>query len=216
MKHKPTPASVQRLASKNKAFTDAEKVYPRNFKQEPIDLNKIAAPAELKPTDKAVSEYIIKMLRADPKHRFNSVIIGKAVMVSERTVKRSLKKLQRLGYLRLKRLKTGYVNYIWCPNQDSGSMTSYDAADCLLRAFPELEQLVCPLDAKEAIKKARGLGFTLNDSRSLWKEFKEVCADACLYSGEETWNKWLHAHLRIGRAGEVFETLDKVDKSIAA
>ena len=216
MKYKPTPASVQRLASKNKAFTDSEKVYPRNFKQEPIDLAKVAAPAELKPTDKAVSEYILKTLRADPKHRFNSGDIGKAVKVSEKTVKRSLKKLQRLGYLRLKRLKTGHINYIWCPERDSGSMTAYDAAESLLSAFPELEQLVSPLDAKEAIQRARELGFTLNDSRSLFKEFKEICSDVCLYSGDETWNKWLHANLRIKRAGEVFETLDKVENNLAA
>ena len=216
MEYKPTNSSVQRLASKNKAFTDAEKVYPRNYKQEPVDLTKVETPAELKPTDRAVSEYILRTLRADPKYRFNSVTIGKAVKVCEKTVQRSLKRLQRLGYLRLKRLKTGHVNYLWCPNRDSGSMTSYDAADSLLRAFPEIDQLVCPLGAEEAIQAARELGFTLNESRSLWKEFKEICSDVCLYSGNETWNKWLKANLRIRRAGEVFETLEKVDKNLAA
>lgn len=216
MEYKPTPASVQRLAAKNKAFTDSEKVYPRNFAEEPVDLEKVETPTELKPTDKAVSEYILKALRADPKHRFNSVVIGKAVKVSERTVKRSLKKLQRLGYLRLKRLKTGHVNYVWYPNQDSGSLTSYDAAESLLKAFPEIDQMVTPLGAEEAIRSARELGFTLNESRSLWKEFKEICSDVCLYSGGETWNKWLKANLRIRRADVVIETLEKVDKSLAA
>ncbi len=216
MEYKPNNASVQRLASKNKAFTDSEKVYPRNFKEEPIDLTNVTAPAELKPTDKAVSEYILKALRADSKHRFNSVAIGKAVKVCEKTVKRSLKRLQRLGYLRLKRLKTGHVNYVWYPNQDSGSMTSYDAAESLLTAFPEIGQLVCPLGAEEAIEKARELGFTLNESRSLFKEFKDICSEVCLYSGEETWNKWLHTNLRIRRADVVIETLEKVDESLAA
>lgn len=216
MEDRPTPASVQRLASKNKAFTEAEKVYPRNYKQEPTDLTKVTAPAELKPTDKAVSEYILRTLKADPKHRFNSVTIGKAVHISERTVKRSLKKLQRLGYLRLQRLKTGHVNYLWCPNQDSGSLTSYDAAESLLTAFPEIDQLVCPLGAEEAIRSARELGFTLNESRSLWKEFKQICSDVCLHSGEETWNKWLHTNLRIRRADVVIETLEKVEKTLAA
>ena len=216
MEYKPTNSSVQRLASKNKAFTDSEKVYPRNYKQEPIDLTKVETPAELKPTDRVVSEYILKALRADPKHRFNSVTIGRALKVCEKTAKRSLKRLQRLGYLRLQRLKTGHVNYIWYPNQDGGSMTSYDAAESLLRAFPEIDQMVTPLEAEEAIKGARELGFTLNEARSLFKEFKEICSDVCLYSGEETWNKWLHTNLRIRRADVIIKTIEKVDKTLAA
>ena len=216
MEYKTTPASVMRLASKNKAFTDAEKVYPRNYKQEPVDLTKVETPAELKPTDRAVSEYILRTLRADPKHRFNSVTIGRAVKVCNKTVKRSLKRLQSLGYLRLKRLKTGHVNYVWYPNQDSGSMTSYDAAESLLRAFPEIDQQVCPLGSEEAIRSARELGFKINEARSLWKEFKQICSDVCLYSGNETWLKWLHTNLRIRRADVVIETLEKVDESIAA
>lgn len=207
MEYKPNNASVQRLASKNKAFTDAEKVYPRNYKQEPVDLTKVTAPAELKPTDRAVSEYILKALRADPKHRFNSASIGKNIHLSGITVKRSLKRLQRLGYLRLKRLKTGYINYLWYPERNGGSMTSFDCAESLLTAFPELEQRAAPLGTKEAIETARELGFQINEARALWKEFKEVCADVCLYSGEETWNKWLKCHLRIKSAEKVLERL---------
>lgn len=207
MEYIPSNASVLRLAAKNKAFTDSEKVYPRNFAEEPVDLEKVETPAELKPTDRAVSEYILRTLRADPKHRFNSASIGKNIHLSGITVKRSLKRLQRLGYLRLKRLNTGYINYLWYPERNGGSMTSFDASESLLRAFPELEQRVAPLGTKEAIEKARELGFQINEARALWKEFKEVCADVCLYSGDETWNKWLKCHLRIKSAGKVLERL---------
>lgn len=197
MEHKPSVASVQRLVAKNKAFTDSEKIYPRNFPEEPIDLERIETPPELKPIDRAVADYIIRTLREEPEHRFNSTAIGEQVHLAGITVKRSLKRLQRLGYLRLKRLKTGHVKYGWHPDKDSGSMTSYDAAESLLRAFPELEQNAQALEQQEAVKTARGLGFKINEARSLWKEFKEVCADCRLYSGEETWNKWLKRHLSI-------------------
>ena len=207
MEYIPSNASVLRLAAKNKAFTDSEKVYPRNFAEEPVDLEKVETPAELKPTDRAVSEYILRTLRADPKHRFNSASIGKNIHLSGITVKRSLKRLQRLGYLRLKRLNTGYINYLWYPERNGGSMTSFDCAESLLTAFPELEQRAAPLGTKEAIETARELGFQINEARALWKEFKEVCADVCLYSGDETWNKWLKCHLRIKSAGKVLERL---------
>ena len=207
MEYIPSNASVLRLAAKNKAFTDSEKVYPRNFPEKPIDLEKVETPLELPPIDSAVAGYILRTLRKNPEHCFNSSTIGEQVHLAGITVKRSLKRLQRLGYLRLKRLKTGYVKYRWHPERDGGSLTTYDAAESLLRAFPELDQLVVPLETQEAIEQARELGFTLNEARSLWKEFKEICSEMKLYSGDETWSKWLKCHLRIKKAEKVLERL---------
>lgn len=207
MEYIPSNASVLRLAAKNKAFTESEKVYPRNFPEEPVDLENVETPLELPPIDSAVAGYILRTLRKNPEHCFNSSAIGEQVHLAGITVKRSLKRLQRLGYLRLKRLKTGYVKYRWHPKRDGGSLTSYDAAESLLRAFPELDQYVTPLETQEAIEQARELGFKINEARSLWKEFREVCSEMKLYSGDETWSKWLKCHLRIKSADKVLKRL---------
>ena len=74
-------------------------------------------------------------------------------------------------------------------------------------AFPELDQFVAPLETQDALKQARALGFKMNEARSLWKEFREVCSEMKLYSGDDTWAKWLKCHLRIKRAGKVLERL---------
>ena len=207
MKYITNVTAVQRLAAKNKAFTDSEKIYPRNFPEETMDLEEVEIPPELKPIDRAVADCILRTLRKEPDYCFNSTAIGEQVHLAGITVKRSLKRLQRLGYLRLKRLKTGYVNYRWHPERDGGSLTVYDAAESLLRAFPELDQYVAPLGTQEAVEQARALGFTLNEARSLWKEFREVCSEMKLYSGDETWTKWLKCHLRIKSADKVLKRL---------
>ena len=207
MEYIPSNASVLRLAAKNKAFTESEKVYPRNFPEEPVDLENVETPPELPPIDSAVAGYILRTLRKNPEHCFNSSAIGEKVHLAGITVKRSLKRLQRLGYLRLKRLKTGYVKYRWHPKRDGGSLTVYDAAESLLRAFPELDQYVAPLGTQEAVEQARALGFKINEARSLWKEFREVCSEMKLYSGDETWSKWLKCHLRIKSADKVLKRL---------
>ena len=194
MSTQPSISTVQRLATKNKAFTEAEKTYPRNFPEQPIDLEKASTPSELKPIDRAVAEYIIRTLKQEPEFCFNSLAIGEQVHLAGITVKRSLKRLQRMGYLQLKRLKTGHVKYRWHPDKNGGSMTSYDASESLLRAFPELAKLVFPLEQNEAIEMARALGFKLNEARSLWKEFKEACNDCGLSAGLEMWKTWLDRH----------------------
>jgi hypothetical protein len=207
MKYIPSVTAIQRLAAKNKAHTDSEKIYPRNLPEETIDLEEVEIPPELKPIDRAVADYILRILKKNPKYCFNSKSIGKQVHLAGITVKRSLKRLQRLGYLRLKRLKTGHIKYRWHPDCNGGSLTSYDAAESLLRSFPELGELTCPLTQQEALGLARNLGFKINEARSLWKEFKEVCADCRLYSGDETWAKWLRMNLPILSTEKTLERL---------
>ena len=207
MKNIPSDTVIQRVAAKNKALTDSEKIYPRNFPEETLDLEEVETPPELKPIDRAVADYILRTLRKNPEYCFNSTAIGEQVHLAGVTVKRSLKRLQRLGYLRLKRLKTGYIKYRWHPECNGGSLTSYDAAECLLRSFPELGELTCPLTQQEALGLARNLGFKINEALSLWKEFKKVCADCRLYSGDETWTKWVKMNLPTQSAEKTLERL---------
>jgi len=55
MKYIPSDTVIQRVAAKNKALTDSEKIYPRNFPEETLDLEEVETPPELKPIDRAVA-----------------------------------------------------------------------------------------------------------------------------------------------------------------
>ena len=161
-----TPSLVSSLVAKNSAssYNDLDEMtLPAQ------------APAFLKPNQRAVADFIIQRLKQDRSYTFSSGTIAKTVGLSGSTVKRTLTKLQRLGLLRLHKLRSGFVRYSYHADVELAGEQSYlipyDACKSLLDTFSETKVLAQPaelLTERDPFTKAEAL--SVGDLRGIQRE----------------------------------------------
>lgn len=176
---------IQYLVAKNSAssMNDLEQA-------EALPLN---PPAHLNRNQQAIASFILNQLSHDSKKTFNSSTIAQAVKLSSKTVQRTLKLLQREGYLRLHKLKSGHVRYTYHKRPQGRSMTVYDAVESLLEAFPEEAMVkpepapnaLCPFTKADAVGIAGLRGIPKASAEALWLDYREQQA------GLETDQNWI-------------------------
>ena len=149
-------------------------------------------PVHLNRNQKAIVRLILKQLKRDSEKTFSSSIIAEAVELSVKTVQRTLKLLQREGYLRLHKLKSGFVRYTYHNSPPGRSVTVYDAVESLLECFAG-EAMVKPEPAPfsyhsftkaDAIGVAALHGIHRAIAEELWHDY------SALQQGLETDQNW--------------------------
>lgn len=163
-------------------------------------------PAHLNRNQKAVVRYILAQLQRDPTLTFNSATIAQAVELSSKTVQRTLKLLQREGFLRLHKLQNGFVRYTYHQHPAGASLTVYDGVESLLDTFPA-EAVVKPEPAKESFYpflKAEALGVA--EMRGLskavasefWKDFQR---QECGMGTADNWTRFINEQMKLWAVG---------------
>jgi Fe2+ or Zn2+ uptake regulation protein len=154
-------------------------------------------PAHLNRNQKAVVRFILRQLKRDSEQTFSSSTIAETVELSVKTVQRTLKLLQREGYLRLHKLKTGFVRYTYHKSPLGHSMTVYDAVESLLVCFPD-EAMVKPelapisyrpFTKADAIGIASFHGISKADAEELWQEYRTQQAGL---ETDQNWTRFLN------------------------
>jgi len=180
---------IQYLVAKNSASSLNDLEQTEELPEHP--------PAHLNRNQKAIVRFIIKQLKRDSGQTFNSSTIADAVELSVKTVQRTLKLLQREGYLRLHKLKSGFVRYTYHKSSLERSMTAYDAVESLLECFQD-EAMVKPEPASvsyhpftkaDAVGIADLRGITKADAGELWLEYIEQQAGL---ETDQNWTRFLN------------------------
>ena len=187
-----TRDQIQYLVAKNKASSMNTIEQDEELPEHP--------PAHLNRNQKAVVRYILAQLQRDLTLTFNSAAIAQAVELSSKTVQRTLKLLQREGYLRLHKLQNGFVRYTYHQHPAGASLTVYDGVESLLDTFPA-EAVEKPEPAKERfypLFKAEALGVAdlrgLNKAiaTELWKDFQR---QECGLGTADNWTRFLNEQM---------------------
>ena len=180
---------IQYLVAKNSASSLNDLEQTEEIPEHP--------PAHLNRNQKAVVRFILKQLKRDSEQTFSSSTIAETVELSVKTVQRTLKLLQRQGYLRLHKLKTGFVRYTYHQSPLGRSMTVYDAVESLLVCFPD-EAMVKPEPAPvsyhpftkaDAVGIADLRGITKADAEELWLEYR---AQQAGLETDQNWTRFLN------------------------
>jgi len=180
---------IQYLVAKNSASSLNDLEQTEELPEHP--------PAHLNRNQKAVVRFILRQLKRDSEKTFSSSIIAETVELSVKTVQRTLKLLQREGYLRLHKLKTGFVRYTYHQSPLGHSMTVYDAVERLLECFPD-EAMAKPEPAPisfhpftkaDAVGIADLRGITKADAEELWVEYR---AQQAGLETDQNWTRFLN------------------------